>query len=67
LLCAADADALAEALLELTRSPELAGRLARAGVAAAAERTWEGALERLAAGYRRLLDVSGPAALSRAA
>jgi glycosyltransferase involved in cell wall biosynthesis len=56
LLCAPDARALANAVLELADSPPLRQRLARAGLAAVRERTWERALERLAAGYRRVLE-----------
>jgi glycosyltransferase involved in cell wall biosynthesis/predicted metal-dependent phosphoesterase TrpH len=59
LLCPPDVDALAAALCELAGSPMLRRRLAEAGLAAVGERTWERALERLAAGYRRAL---GPVA-----
>ncbi len=45
-----DAGALAEAVLELADSPLLRERLARAGLASVAERTWEHALERLGDG-----------------
>jgi glycosyltransferase involved in cell wall biosynthesis len=55
LLCAADPDALADAVLELAGSPLLCERLSTAGLAAARTRTWERALERLAEGYRRVL------------
>jgi glycosyltransferase involved in cell wall biosynthesis len=55
LLREADATQLADALLELAGSPLLRGRLARAGLSAVRERTWERALERLGAGYRRAL------------
>jgi glycosyltransferase involved in cell wall biosynthesis/predicted metal-dependent phosphoesterase TrpH len=55
LLCPATPEALAGALLELADSPLLRERLARAGVAAVAERTWEGALERLGESYQRVL------------
>jgi len=53
LLCAPDAEALAQAVLELADSPLLRERLARGGLASVAERTWERALDRLAAGYRQ--------------
>jgi glycosyltransferase involved in cell wall biosynthesis/predicted metal-dependent phosphoesterase TrpH len=56
LLREADAEELADALVELAGSPVLRKRLAQAALAAARERTWEQALERLAAGYRRALD-----------
>ena len=51
LLRAADAGALAEAVLELAASPLLRERLSRAGLASVRERTWERALERLGEGY----------------
>jgi glycosyltransferase involved in cell wall biosynthesis/predicted metal-dependent phosphoesterase TrpH len=57
-LCTADAGALADALLALAGSPLMRARLARGGLAAARSRTWEGALERLAAGYRRALSAA---------
>jgi glycosyltransferase involved in cell wall biosynthesis/predicted metal-dependent phosphoesterase TrpH len=55
LLREADAEQLADALVELARSP-LRERLAQAALSAVRERTWERALERLADGYRRALD-----------
>ena len=55
LLREADSEQLADALLELADSPILRERLARAGLSAARERTWEGAMERLGAGYSRAL------------
>jgi glycosyltransferase involved in cell wall biosynthesis/predicted metal-dependent phosphoesterase TrpH len=55
LLCAADADALAEAVLEVAGSPLLRERLSIAGLASVRTRTWERALERLGAGYARVL------------
>jgi glycosyltransferase involved in cell wall biosynthesis/predicted metal-dependent phosphoesterase TrpH len=55
LLCAADAPALADALLELASAPLLRERLARAALASVRRRTWERALERLSVGYRRVL------------
>jgi glycosyltransferase involved in cell wall biosynthesis/predicted metal-dependent phosphoesterase TrpH len=58
LLCEPNAGALAGALVELAASPLLRERLARAGLSAVRERTWERALERLAAGYRRALDAA---------
>jgi glycosyltransferase involved in cell wall biosynthesis len=67
LLCTPNAGALAQALLELTRSPRLAAQLSQGGLEAAAARTWDAALERLAAGYRVLLDGAGGSGLSRAA
>jgi glycosyltransferase involved in cell wall biosynthesis len=67
ILCPPQADALADALLELTRSPGRGAELAQGGLDAAAARTWDAALERLAAGYRLLLDGTGGSELSRAA
>jgi glycosyltransferase involved in cell wall biosynthesis/predicted metal-dependent phosphoesterase TrpH len=58
LLCAPDAHALADAVLELAEAPELRARLARGALAAVEERTWERALQRLGDGYRRLLSAS---------
>ena len=49
------ADALADAVLELAGSPALRARIARAGLDAVRERTWERALQRLGDGYRRAL------------
>jgi glycosyltransferase involved in cell wall biosynthesis/predicted metal-dependent phosphoesterase TrpH len=54
-LCAPDAGALADAVVALAADPEQRLRLASAARAAVAERTWDRALERLAAGYRRAL------------
>jgi glycosyltransferase involved in cell wall biosynthesis/predicted metal-dependent phosphoesterase TrpH len=59
LLCEPSATALAGALLELAASPLLRARLAAAGLTSARARTWEAALERLAAGYTRALRGSG--------
>jgi glycosyltransferase involved in cell wall biosynthesis/predicted metal-dependent phosphoesterase TrpH len=56
LLREADAEQLADALVELAGSPLLRERLAQAALSAVRERTWERALERLASGYRRALD-----------
>jgi glycosyltransferase involved in cell wall biosynthesis/predicted metal-dependent phosphoesterase TrpH len=55
LLREADAEQLANALVKLAGSPLLRERLAQAALSAVRERTWERALERLAAGYRRAL------------
>jgi len=55
LLCEPDAEALAERVSELAASPLLRRRLTAAGLTAVRERTWEGALERLADGYERVL------------
>jgi glycosyltransferase involved in cell wall biosynthesis len=68
-LCPADPEALAGAVIELARSPELRERLSRGGLAAVRGRTWERALEELAEGYMRTLDGPGQvgAPLRRAA
>ena len=55
LLRAAEPTQLADGLIELAASPLLRERLAKAGLSAARERTWDRALERLASGYRRAL------------
>jgi glycosyltransferase involved in cell wall biosynthesis len=67
LLCAPEAGALARAVLELSDSPLLRERLGRAAVASARERTWERALDRLAAGYRHVLPAPGSTEIARAA
>jgi glycosyltransferase involved in cell wall biosynthesis/predicted metal-dependent phosphoesterase TrpH len=67
LLCPPEPGALAEAVLELADSPLLRERLARAGLASAGARTWEGALERLGDGYRRALGESAAGESARAA
>jgi phosphatidylinositol alpha 1,6-mannosyltransferase len=67
MLCPPDAQALADAVLELADSPGLRERLARRGRAAVGERTWERALERPADGYRRVLAADGSRELTRAA
>ncbi len=55
LLCEADAQRLAGAMLELARSRPLREQLAAAALPSVRARTWERTLERLAAGYRRAL------------
>jgi glycosyltransferase involved in cell wall biosynthesis len=65
ILCRPDADHLAGAVLQLASSPVLRARLGEAAVRHAAGRSWERALEQLAAGYRRTLD--GHAAALQAA
>jgi glycosyltransferase involved in cell wall biosynthesis/predicted metal-dependent phosphoesterase TrpH len=57
LLRAPDAHALADAVLELARSPLLRERLARTALNTVRERTWKRALEQLAHGYRTALGV----------
>jgi glycosyltransferase involved in cell wall biosynthesis/predicted metal-dependent phosphoesterase TrpH len=69
ILCRPDADHLAGAVLQLASSPELRRRLGEAAVRAARPRSWERALEQLAAGYRRALGEAAATgqATSRAA
>jgi glycosyltransferase involved in cell wall biosynthesis/predicted metal-dependent phosphoesterase TrpH len=69
LLCPPDPDRLAGAVLQLAASPALRRRMGAAGVGAARRRSWEGAMEPLATGYRRALDEAGATghALSRVA
>ncbi len=55
LLCAADANELAGAMLELAGSPLLREHLSQGALRAARPRTWEQALTRLADGYRQAL------------
>lgn len=61
------AGALAGAVLQLAGDPGLRAKLARGGLDAVAGRTWEASLERLAAGYRRALALTGTAQARRAA
>jgi glycosyltransferase involved in cell wall biosynthesis/predicted metal-dependent phosphoesterase TrpH len=63
LLREADSKQLADALVELAGSPLLRERLASAALATVRSRTWERALERLAAGYRRALDPTARTSL----
>jgi glycosyltransferase involved in cell wall biosynthesis/predicted metal-dependent phosphoesterase TrpH len=70
-LCDPDPEPIAEAVAQLAASPFLREGLALAAREAAGSRTWETALEQLAAGYRRALGVSRrnpkPGPLRRAA
>jgi glycosyltransferase involved in cell wall biosynthesis/predicted metal-dependent phosphoesterase TrpH len=66
LLCEADADALAGAVLEVAGSPILRERLTIAGLASVRGRTWERALQRLGEGYARVLGGE-TSAIARAA
>jgi glycosyltransferase involved in cell wall biosynthesis/predicted metal-dependent phosphoesterase TrpH len=65
LLCRPDPDHLAGALLRLASSPALRHQLGAAAVIATRQRSWERALDQLAAGYRRALE-SRPAAVRQA-
>ncbi len=51
LLCPPDAAVIGAAVAQLARSPRARGRLARGGLAAVRERTWEASLGRLADGW----------------
>jgi glycosyltransferase involved in cell wall biosynthesis/predicted metal-dependent phosphoesterase TrpH len=57
-----EAQALAEAVLELARSPVLREHLSHGGLRSARARTWERTLELLAGGYRRALAERQPRA-----
>ncbi|HWM09705.1 MAG TPA: glycosyltransferase [Solirubrobacteraceae bacterium] len=59
-LCPPSVDALASAVVALAGSRAARERLARGGLAAVRERTWEASLARLAAGWERALAVSAP-------
>jgi glycosyltransferase involved in cell wall biosynthesis len=61
LLCQPDPDRLAGAVLRLGASPALRRRMGNAGIGAARRRSWEGAMEQLAAGYRRALGEASAA------
>ncbi len=60
LLTAPDADELARALLAVSHEPRLRRHLRLAGLEAVRGRTWEGAMARLADGYRAALAQSAP-------
>jgi glycosyltransferase involved in cell wall biosynthesis/predicted metal-dependent phosphoesterase TrpH len=55
LLCEADPERLADALVELAGAPLLREQLAAGALRSARHRTWERTLERLAAGYQQAL------------
>ena len=57
-LCSPHADEIADAVVSLAGSPDARERLARGGLAAVADRSWEASLARLAAGWHRALTVS---------
>jgi glycosyltransferase involved in cell wall biosynthesis len=61
LLCAARPEALAGAVAGLAGSRAMRERLARGGLAAIRDRTWEASLGRLAAGWRSALATAGAA------
>ncbi len=60
LLTAADARAIAEAMLSIVDDQHRRERLAATALAAVRERTWEASLDRLSAGYRLALDQRRP-------
>ena len=55
MLTDASPEAMAAALLAVTSTPLLAERLRRSALAAVSERTWDGSMAQLAAGYRETL------------
>ncbi len=61
MLCRPDPDHLAGTVLQLAASPLLRRHLGASAIRSARGRSWERALEQLAAGYRRALGVSSPA------
>jgi len=62
MLCRPDADHIAGAVLQLAASPLLRRHLGASAVRSAGARSWERALEQLAAGYRRALGGAGSSA-----
>jgi glycosyltransferase involved in cell wall biosynthesis/predicted metal-dependent phosphoesterase TrpH len=65
LLAPPELTALAGAVLSVTQSPPLAERIGRGGLAAVRGRSWEAALDRLAAAYRIALDAHADQQLVR--
>ncbi len=61
LLAAPEPEALANCLLALLHTPQLADRLRKTALAVVRERTWDASLQRLATGYRSAL-LRAPAA-----
>jgi glycosyltransferase involved in cell wall biosynthesis/predicted metal-dependent phosphoesterase TrpH len=59
MLAGASAEELAAALLTIVWTPLLAQRLRRSALAAVRDRSWEGSLDQLAAGYRTALLRAG--------
>jgi glycosyltransferase involved in cell wall biosynthesis len=58
MLCQPDADHIAGTVLQLAASPLLRRHLGASAARAARDRSWERALEQLAAGYRRVLGAA---------
>jgi glycosyltransferase involved in cell wall biosynthesis/predicted metal-dependent phosphoesterase TrpH len=67
LLCPPDPHALAASVAGLATSRGARERLARGGLVAVRDRTWDAALARLAAGWQRALDRRGAGLLERRA
>jgi glycosyltransferase involved in cell wall biosynthesis len=65
LLAAPDVNALADAVVSVTGTPLLGERISRAALAAVRGRSWEAALDRLAAAYRIALSAHGDQRLAR--
>jgi glycosyltransferase involved in cell wall biosynthesis/predicted metal-dependent phosphoesterase TrpH len=65
-LCPPDAEAIGAVVARLAASPDERAELARGGLAAVRERTWDAALGRLGEGWRRAL-AAGAGAAVRAA
>jgi glycosyltransferase involved in cell wall biosynthesis len=65
LLAPPDVNALADAVLSMTGTPLLSERISRAAMAAVRGRSWEAALDRLAAAYRIALSAHGDHRLAR--
>jgi glycosyltransferase involved in cell wall biosynthesis/predicted metal-dependent phosphoesterase TrpH len=65
MLCPASASAVADAVCGLAASPPARARLARGGLAAVRDRTWEASMAALGAGWMRALDAhaAAPAAV----
>ena len=65
LLAPPDVNALADAVVSVTSTPLLAERISRGALAAVRGRSWEAALDRLAAAYRIALSARGDQRLAR--
>jgi glycosyltransferase involved in cell wall biosynthesis/predicted metal-dependent phosphoesterase TrpH len=67
LLCPPDPTAIGHAVAQLAGAPDARERLARGGLTAVRDRTWDAALGRLAAGWHRALASHGAERTVRAA
>jgi glycosyltransferase involved in cell wall biosynthesis/predicted metal-dependent phosphoesterase TrpH len=65
LLAAPDVNGLADAVVSMTSTPLLSERISRGALAAVRGRSWEAALDRLAAAYRIALSAHGDQQLAR--